>query len=370
MEVHRPGSLILVALAALSWACGPDQSPQPLLEPSEGSSIPDHILEAVEASGINDGPVAVLEMADGGRGAHAVVGSPGRFSAQQQEFALAAASDLPLAFELHPNGGTRDSLDSKEILGRSASGTAGWRFICIAGSPPQVYPVYSATVTNLEQKNFPEPSGGHVKPPSAEGAEHDYSDTATGRPVGTWSDTSGVTEPDGRFYSTITANIASGDEKVVLDWYANDSPCVGISKTDEFRAAIRVPGLVEIAAGADLVLSPPDSHDPAGFWYLTPETLTSVQRLGREHRKLRGSALVLTAASLIQGGINDIDRDWAPWHVEHRIGTDVDIDDYPNDNLPEVLLTLSLLGESPEIGFAECDVHFRNHVHCREYRYE
>jgi hypothetical protein len=63
----------------------------------------------------------------------------------------------------------------------------------------------------------------------------------------------------------------------------------------------------------------------------------------------------------VYGGINDVNRNWAPPHNTHRVGTDVDFDG--NADSQRVWDRVILAGQRGG-GFARCEVHNRNHVHC------
>ncbi len=361
-------SMFLLAGVALAVGACRDH---PLTAPSTLPEAPADLARAIAESGIQTGPVSVFAPADGEGGRRYVVGRPGLRSPTSGEpgprFSMAASepAQLPQLFSVHPNGGTRNSLRSKEIHGLQPSASGGFIFGCIENG--QFVQYLEARVDSLFPENFGTPTGGH-------GSDHDLSNAATGRPRGTFAPASGPTLPDGRFLSVYTPNIAAGDEKVILDYVVTDAaaPCRGIPARAEFMATVRVPGLVVIPADPDLILAPPSSHAAQFFWFLTPTTLQSTQALAVRHRQVFGLPLVLTAAALVQGGINDIGRNWdtRPGHWEHRVGTDVDIDDNPNTNDPDRLNEIDGLGE--ESGFAECEPHPRsnpNHVHCRLRRY-
>ena len=365
----RGSMMYLVGFATLVlWACSPETVEGPASR-AESGSIPPHIERALEMSGVREGPVAVFEGVNEGGSMYAIAGAEAALASGSSIATLAAGEHLPLLVSVHPNGGTRDALSSREVGGgqlRSASG--GFFFYCTTGSGTTQ--VMAAVIDSIWQRTFAEPSGGHLKPDTSTAAEHDYSDTPAGRPLGTYDEDRGITDANGRWATTYTPSIASGDENVVLDWTVTDvlSPCFEEQKQDQWRLVVRVPDLVELTPHPDLLLAPPGSHDVAGFWYLTPETMASVHRYAAWYREANGSPLVLTAASLIQGGINDIARNWAPWHREHRIGTDVDIDDFPNQDLPNVLEQMAV--DAVRFGsFEECKMHFGNHVHCRQVVY-
>ncbi|MGH7564319.1 MAG: hypothetical protein ACREK5_07835, partial [Gemmatimonadota bacterium] len=288
-----------------------------------------------------------------------------------------AQEQLEVALTVHPNGGTRTSLRQKEIGSGDPTVTMFYQILC--NEPGIGWFPANGEVDSLYHVNLPFATGGHVEPPGLPEPKHDLSNTAEGRPVGTYDLTSGPTGFAGMFGPTeFTANIAGGEELVIVDYRMTDpqSSCFEAEARALFRAIIEVPGLTGIPNHPDITLDtyPPTgdltSHDAAGFWYLTAETIEKTKELGRLHRQDFHAPVYLTAASLVQGGVNDAGRDWDPenpkGHWEHRIGTDVDIDDQAGNDADR-LDDIVLLGRRS--GFVECAVHKKNHVHCRQFRY-
>ncbi|MGH7565167.1 MAG: hypothetical protein ACREK5_12205 [Gemmatimonadota bacterium] len=305
----------------------------------------------------------------------AVVGKGGKGLEPAQE-------QLEVALTVHPNGGTRDNLKQKEIGSGDPTQTMFYQILC--NEPGIGWFPANGEVDSLFHVNLTYPTGGHVEPPPPlDTPKHDLSNTATGRPVGTYDLTSGPTGFAGMFGPTeFTSNIAGGEELVIVDYRVTDpqSTCFEAEARARFRAIIEVPGLMRIPSHLDIDLDtyPPagdlTSHHEAGFWYLNPETIQSVITLGRTHRARFGSPVLLTAASLVQGGINDIGRNWAPKHSEHRIGTDIDIDDQLGNRDERRLWILKDMGEKSK--FSHCFPEDGNndgvldHVHCRKMPYE
>ncbi|MBI4541195.1 MAG: hypothetical protein HY704_16970, partial [Gemmatimonadetes bacterium] len=96
-------------------------------------------------------------------------------------------------------------------------------------------------------------------------------------------------------------------------------------------------------------------------FYATPAVATRTKATSSFYSQLTGSPFIVTAASLVFGGLNDINFNWRPPHQTHGIGTDVDMDG-PADNwrVWQKLIRAGVRGG----GFKKCEVHFQNHVHC------
>lgn len=319
------------------------------------ASMPPSLERAVKESGIENGTFLAIQLLD----------DP---SEERPKTGLIAAqtTNLELAFTVHPNGGRRDDLRQREILNGDPTQLVGFFAICVVSGFG--FQAEQWRMDSLLAKNFQTASGGHSP-------GHDYSDTDVGRPRGVYTPTNGAVD-DFLFITEYTSNIAAGEEKVETHYTITDPnlppSCIGPGM-DEFSVLVEVPGLVPIIPGSDVALAPPSSHDAAGFWFVNSATIGSTERLAQWHFDSLGVPLLLTAASLIQGGINDISRNWAPTplgHWEHRVGTDVDIDEQANND-PDRLNAIARTGVLK--GFQECEPHPRtnpNHVHCRQSRYQ
>lgn len=120
------------------------------------------------------------------------------------------------------------------------------------------------------------------------------------------------------------------------------------------------------------LVAPSSNHAGATFWFLEPNTLGTTRRMAALCRGQYNGPMLLTAAALAQGGINDISNNWAPSHWEHRVGTDIDVDDAAG-NSPTRIRQIRELGE--RAGFAVCEGHgprggAPNHVHCKQRQYQ
>lgn len=199
---------------------------------------------------------------------------------------------------------------------------------------------------------------------------HGTSHSPTTKPVGAWHPNSGFTDSNGIFLTKYSIPIASGDESHIIYAYLPEQghPVCDddVSVVFPYYAAVRVPDLVEV----DEVLHDAIVSDHTSVYYATAEVrdLTyEVRDLWRDGPYSLDTAFRLNAASLPYGGINDINKNWSNPHLEHRMGTDVDIDTYTPDEV--YLDELRRMGISA--GFAACIIEDpkRDHVHCRAYAY-
>lgn len=308
------------------------------------------VLRTLQAAGATDGSAVVLESRDEEGAELRAIGA-----------ALSDESTTPsgdVSLFVHPNGGYRGAPSGRHVHNADPTRAATFTITCIVNGQPQ--PVASVQIDSVRQRNYGTPVGGH-------GSAHDFSNDGTGRPRGRWSPASGEA-PGGVFPSTLTAEIASGDEKIVI-WHRvmdPDSPCDGLESSKEFRSVVRVPGLVPISQVTSVALSPPSSNHPGpSFWYLAPGADAATVRMAGFHREAYGTPLLLTAAALAQGGINDIRNDWHRPHAEHRVGMEIDVDEQAANSLNR-LRAIAVMGE--RAGFVACELHgepVRNHVHCR-----
>jgi hypothetical protein len=256
-------------------------------------------------------------------------------------------------FSVHPNGGDLDRLGPTAILGANPKVTV----VVGAGCGGQA--LTGATV-EMTQRNVSYPSGGH-------GSGH-----ALGkRPLGTYSPRTGTIGTDGLFRTTYTANVASGDEEVVAR-ISSSGDCGGVVELKSV-ARVAVPSLSPIPQHPNLsFLAPTSDHPGPRFWYLRQDAMQRTLRLADLHRRKYGIPLLLTAAALSDGGINDVVNNWRKPHAEHRVGTDIDIDEQAGNDQRR-LEQISELGKLA--GFASCDPHRTkpggplNHVHCRTVLY-
>jgi hypothetical protein len=341
---RRTSLAVLLLMSTSAGACtdriaGPaGQGPSP------------QVLRTVQAAVTQDGPAVVLESRDEEGAETRAVG--GTLTAESTQ------PTGPITVYIHPNGGYRGAPSRRQIHNADPTREVRFTITCIINGTPQS--VAKAQVDSVRQRNYGTPVGGH-------GSVHDFTNTGTGRPRGRWNPASGEA-PGGVFVSTVTAEIASGDEKIAIWYKVTDpaSPCDGLETSKEFRSVVRVPGLVPVAQDTNIALSPPSSNHPGStFWYLAPAANTATVLMAEAHREAYGTDLLLTAANLAQGGINDIHNDWHRSHAEHRVGMEIDVDDQAGNSMSR-LRAIAAMGKPA--GFAACELHgepVHNHVHCR-----
>lgn len=308
------------------------------------------MLRTLHEAETPDGPAVVLESRD-----HEGADLRGVGSDFQTESTTPSG---PIVLTVHPNGGYRGAPSGRHVHHADPTRGATFTITCIVNGVPRS--VAAAQIDSVRQRNYGSPVGGH-------GSAHDFSDSGTGRPRGRWNPGGGEA-PGGVFESTVTAEIASGDEKIVV-WYRitdANSPCNGMADSKEFRSVVQVPGLVPVPRDANVALFPPSSNHPGPtFWYLHPGAGAATVRMAAAHREAFGIPLLLTAAGMAQGGINDINNNWHRPHAEHRVGMEIDVDEQANNSLAR-LRAIAAMGM--RAGFQACELHgepVRNHVHCR-----
>jgi hypothetical protein len=193
------------------------------------------------------------------------------------------------------------------------------------------------------------------------------------KPGGNNNPSHGVTDGAGFFTTTYTATEVSGDEQMDVNWSTSDqaSACVGFGGTDTYFHATRWQGLARMTGTADLVFAPIQSQH-SSVYYATPTVASMAQKAGAAYRSATHGAnpLIVNAASLVYGGLEDINNNWSPPHATHRIGTDVDFDGLagPAGDTPRVWALVKKAAINGG-GFKVCDIHNKNHVHCYGYVY-
>lgn len=254
--------------------------------------------------------------------------------------AIGRRMDLPvsdLAFIVNPAG--------PHMGGVPNTITVNWSFYCYSYTTDRWVRQYQVDIADAFQEAL-ENSGGH-------GSRHNI-DT---KPVGRWNPRTGSTSGTGTFTSTFTSGIAAGDELITFKGTINDAgDCQGPA---EFYAlsATRYNGLQQLQG----FLYGAITSDHPSVFYATPTMAAHAQAADGFYAQItRGPRFVVTAASLVYGGINDVNRNWTNPHVTHRIGTDLDIDGSADN--PAVWDRLIRAGHRG--GFRRCEVHNRNHVHC------
>lgn len=352
----HPGPIRVAAACTfvLLAACTPDRMTSPGPSPVRIAPEVQRVLDAIDP-GERDAPVAVLQADPGESGgaprlsaAHATLLSPGPAGpARTIDPGVRPSFNLDeseLSFIVNPSGG-RPMLFANSVM------KVTFRFFCYDSRSGQWNQLLNVNVNSVTQRAVAG-TGGHQTLHSL----------AT-KPVGTWSRVSGRTAADGTFLSDYTAGIASGDEQVRVNWTTLDagSPCAGMNSLELFNSAVRYRGLVLMAQRDGLVFWAIDS-DHNSLAYATQGAANSTYRAQRYYKELTEGTdfLSMNAASLIYGGINDVNNDWQGPHETHRVGTDVDIDGSADTQF--VWDQVMLAGTKG--GFARCEVHNLNHVHC------
>ena len=352
----HPGPIRVAAACTfvLLAACTPDRMTSPGPSPVRIPPEVQRVLDAIDP-GERDQPVAVLQAGPGESG-----GAP-RLSASQATL-LSPGSEGPawainpdarpsfnlaeseLTFIVNPSGG-RSMLYADSVM------RVTFRFYCYDSRTAVWSQILNVNVNSVTQRAVAG-TGGH-------GALHALAD----KPVGTWNRPNGRTQADGTFVSDYTSGIAAGDEQVRVNWTTLDpgSPCAGMNALSTFDSAVRYRGLVLMAERDGLVFWAIDS-DHNSLAYATQGAANATYRAQRYYKELTEGTdfLSMNAASLIYGGINDVNNDWQGPHETHRVGTDVDIDGSADTQF--VWDQVMLAGTKG--GFAHCEVHNSNHVHC------
>jgi len=352
VPIRVAAACTLVLLAG----CTPDRMTSPGPTPVAISPEVRRVLVAI-APGDRDQPVAVLQA-----GAEAS-GAVSRLAGSAATLLASPGAEGPVR-TIDP-GGLRPSFNLEEselVFVVNPSGGLSmfyadsvqkvtFRFYCYDSRSGVWSQLLNVNVNSVTQRAIAGTGGHNALHPLAS------------KPVGAWKPGNGRTQADGTFVSDYTSGIASGDEQIRVNWTTLDagSPCAGMNALNTFNSAVRYRGLVLMAARDGLVLWPVDS-DHNSISYSTQGAANATYRAQRYYKELTGETdfLSMNAASLIFGGINDVNNDWAPPHHTHRVGTDVDIDGGADTQY--VWDQVMLAGTKG--GFARCEVHNLNHVHC------
>lgn len=347
-----PRALALIA-AGLASACTADRAvvnPNPL-------GIPDHVQRQIEAATDTSGMVAVALGADSTGAPVYVIGSVLQTTADGVE-AVIPSGDERNAFIVHPNGGRNTGNGNHESWNRHAipglnpvTERQGFAFYCNGRQ------VTGVRVDSVVQRDSERPSGSH-------GSRH----APVSKPYGRWLTRSGATGTDGWFWSQYESNIASGDERILVYFVDTNpsSPCRGGRLTGVWRAAVSLRGLVPLQRNNGKYNFGAVTSDHAEIFYMQPGYQAKTNATADFYRESFGGTLTVNAGSLPFGGIADVNRNWNPPHSTHRIGTDLDIDGGADN--ARVFQRLILAGERGG-GFAKCEPHNGNHVHCYGRRY-
>lgn len=333
---HRSPPFILLLLLPLVTACADHMT-------APGPQQPNPRIAELLRGVPQGGPVAVAEVVGDGHSEFYL--ARGRTARSEQQNVVAAFrmdfDPANLTFTVRPGGG-RATLNAPNTLQMT------WRFYCYNWTTNQWVAQQSVRVNRARQRAVAN-SGGHLGGHSL-----------PAKPVGTWNpSTSGGFISS--WVSTITGGIASGDEIVTFETTVQDAgDCQG-ETVFEALSATRWPGLIELTGLVRAAITSNHSN----VYYATPQMAQHALAAHNFHRELTGTSFSITAGALIYGGINDVNNNWGPPHSTHRIGTDLDIDG--PGNTPRIFNPQIAAGRRG--GFARCEVHNRNHVHCYDIQY-
>ena len=175
----------------------------------------------------------------------------------------------------------------------------------------------------------------------------------------------GSTNDNGVFQFFYRGPEAAGRTVVNVNWRdPRDDETGSVSMTFENRHD----GLVEITGVTGMFLTGADTYHRAedNHW-VTATTKSRIETLASLYYAEFNENLVVNDGSLRYGGLYDYDETWAPPHIEHREGENMDI--YPTQpdstNSPKWLF---LMREIREFGssFADKRNTVRPHLHFRE----
>ena len=154
-----------------------------------------------------------------------------------------------------------------------------------------------------------------------------------------------------------------------VDWSTTDqaSQCVGFGGTDRYWHATRWEGLSPLTSSPDFMFGPIGSHHDDIF-YAAAGMDARVHKAAKAYSLAfhGANALTVTAASLVYGGLEDVNFDWSEPHQLHRTGADVDFDG-PADNHKIWDPLIKIAQRSGP--FRKCEVHNKSHIHCYTTQY-
>ncbi len=192
------------------------------------------------------------------------------------------------------------------------SGGANVQSVTVTLNPSTVLPGGQSAVTVTVQ---PAASGISVSI-SIGGSMYTGGHQHSARPTGNMASYSGTTDSSGQWSSQYTASAYGGTDTIA-----------GISGIleDEKVITIAVPGLVQLAAGANYSLVGSTVTHPSDH-YGTPTANSDLVTIANQYASaFPGTSLTYNDQSLIQGGLFDINGDWNTPHIEHRLGINCDV---------------------------------------------
>ncbi len=267
--------------------------------------------------------------------------------------ALVDYDSTKLLLTRFPRGPKMHNADSTIVV--------GYRVFCFTEFPDgssQIVQSLNSTIHSIANRAILG-TGGHLM-------AHD-----TAKPVGAWNPDSGAlpNAAGGWFAAEYTTEMASGDERLVVQYTPNDTRCAGIRDSLIDTSAVRVPGLVRVTAGVEHLYLDSITSNHDDIFFATPRAHDITEVIARDYyvesprETGEQDSLKITSISLRYGGLKDNNNDWRPPHRTHRLGTDVDVNGWdPLDaELHKVLIKLG-----QRAGSRLCEPHGDppNHVHC------
>jgi len=190
--------------------------------------------------------------------------------------------------------------------------------LSVSLSPTSVLPQGSTTVTvstnpavsgvsislsAVEQGN----SGGHIH---------------LGRPLGSFSSSSGTTDSNGQFVSNYTASLFGGTE--IINARANTANGVADASA---ALTVAVLSLFQLGPGANYNLVGATPTHPSNHFGTLVANSGLANIANQYAAQFPGSILLYNDQSLIRGGLFDIAATWSTPHIEHRLGGNCDVSD-------------------------------------------
>ncbi len=184
--------------------------------------------------------------------------------------------------------------------------------VTVSLSPSTVSSQGQTTVTATLQ---PTASGHSVslqvrESPNSGGHSH------SGRPLGSFAASSGATDPSGQFTTTYTASLFGGGEIIT-------ATIDGISDSRTLNVAVL--GLSSLGSGSNYSLVGATITHPINHHGTATANTNLVAIANQYAATYPGSTLRYNDQSLPQGGLFDINANWATPHAEHRFGTNCDV---------------------------------------------
>lgn len=194
------------------------------------------------------------------------------------------------------------------------------------------------------------------------------------KPKGRSTRTTGRSDALGEWPFTYYADSTAGDDQLLFYYtvYDTDEPafCRGPKPAEPpFIFAKRYSqNLVRIDAQNGIAHGTITSQH-FDIFYASGSTSAKTQEAARLYQLNYPSSLLrLTAATLIYGGLQDVNRNWRAPHIRHRIGTDVDLNAAPGGGGSERLRAIKAACNRAGF-FSAIEESGRDHIHCFNFIY-